>query len=100
MSRTERYSANYEDETSTVNSRVNKNKELYKEVSYAELDNFDLNSNVSVLGQHTTNIDISKIRDILDAKYNEEPRKNALGETEEVELPKKEKKKQTGKSKN
>lgn len=88
MSRTEKYSATYEDESSTVNSRVNRNQDLYKEVSYAELDNFDLNSNVSILGQHTTNIDISKIKDILDERYNEEPRKNVLGDTFEVELPK------------
>lgn len=88
MSRTEKYSATYEDESSNVNSRVNRNQNLYKEVSYAELDNFDLNSNVSILGQHTANIDIGKIKDILDERYNEEPRKNVLGDTAEVELPK------------
>ena len=32
-------------------SRVSRNQELYKEVSYAELDNFDLNSNVLFLEQ-------------------------------------------------
>ena len=88
MSRTEKYSATYEDESSTENSRVNRNQNLYKEVSYAELDNFDLNSNVSILGQHTANIDIGKIKDILEERYNEEPRRNVLGDTVEVELPK------------
>ena len=69
-------------------SRVSRNQELYKEVSYAELDNFDLNSNVSVLGDNTANIDIGKIKDILDEKYNECPKKRALGDTDEIELPK------------
>ena len=69
-------------------SRVSRNQELYKEVSYADLDNFDLNSNVSVLGDNTSNIDIGKIKDILDEKYNETPRKNVLGDTDEIELPK------------
>ena len=69
-------------------SRVSRNQELYKEVSYAELDNFDLNSNVSILGDNTANIDIGKIRDILDEKYNEGPKKKSLGDTDEIELPK------------
>ena len=69
-------------------SRVSRNQELYKEVSYAELDNFDLNSNVSVLGDNTANIDIGKIKDILDEKYNEGPKKKSLGDTDEIELPK------------
>ena len=69
-------------------SRVSRNQELYKEVSYAELDNFDLNSNVSVLGDNTSNIDIGKIKNILDEKYNEGPRKKSLGDTDEMELPK------------
>lgn len=69
-------------------SRVSKNQDLYKEVSYAELDNFDLNSNVSVLGDNTSNIDITKIMDILDERYNDEPKKKSLGDTDELELPK------------
>ena len=44
MSRIEKYSATYEDEPNTVSSRVSKNQDLYKEVSYTELDHFDLNS--------------------------------------------------------
>ena len=69
-------------------SRVSRNQELYKEVSYAELDNFDLNSNVSILGDNTANIDIGKIRDILDEKYNEGTKRKSLGDTDEIELPK------------
>lgn len=75
-------------ETVQASSRVSKNQELYKEVSYAELDNFDLNSNVSVLGDNTSNIDITKIMDILDERYNEVPKKKTLGDTDELELPK------------
>ena len=90
QSRMEKYSTqtNNVNNESQSSSRVSRNQELYKEVSYADLDNFDLNSNVSVLGDNTSNIDIGKIKDILDEKYNETPRKNVLGDTDEIELPK------------
>lgn len=92
QSRTDKYKNNFElvgeSESLQASSRVSKNQKLYKEVSYAELDNFDLNSNVSVLGDNTSNIDITKIVDILDERYNETPRKKTLGDTNEMELPK------------
>lgn len=91
QSRMEKYSTQTNNETnneSQSSSRVSRNQELYKEVSYADLDNFDLNSNVSVLGDNTSNIDIGKIKNILDEKYNETPRRKTLGDTDEMELPK------------
>ena len=91
QSRMEKYNAQTNNETSNEgsrSSRVSRNQDLYKEVSYADLDNFDLNSNVSVLGDNTSNIDIGKIKNILDEKYNETPRKKTLGDTDEMELPK------------
>ena len=92
QSRMDKYRGQDENLNSNENvqasSRVSKNQDLYKEVSYAELDNFDLNSNVSVLGDNTSNIDITKIMDILDERYNEVPKKKTLGDTDELELPK------------
>lgn len=56
-------------------SRARKNADLYKEVNTSELEDFDLNSNVSILGDNTPNIDLEKIQEILDKKYREEPKR-------------------------
>lgn len=69
-------------------SRSQKNKELYKEVSSLELEDFDLNSNASVIGNNTDNISLDEIKEILDKKYHEKPRKRSFGDTDEISLPK------------
>lgn len=75
------------EETSRL-SRTNKNKELYKEVSNLELEDFDLNSNASVIGNNTDNINLDDIKEILDKRYHERPRKKSFGDTDEIPLPK------------
>ena len=69
-------------------SRTKRNQELYKEVSNLEIENFDLNSNVSVIGENTDNISLDEIKDILSEKYRENPRKKSFGDTDEIALPK------------
>ena len=39
-------------------SRTRKNDKLYKEVSSLKIESFDVNSNVSVIGKSSKNIDI------------------------------------------
>lgn len=56
---------------STYKSRTKKNQELYEDVRNSELTNFDVNSNVSVIGTNTKNIDVNKLSQILDKKYND-----------------------------
>ena len=56
-------------------SRAQRNANLYKEVNDSELDDFNLNSNASVLGDNTPNIDLQKIQEILDKKYSVEPKR-------------------------
>lgn len=65
-------------------SRTKKNQELYKEVSKLELEDFDLNSNVSILGDNSANINLDEIKDILDKKYHETPKKKSFGDSEET----------------
>ncbi len=77
------------EEVNTVSSsRTNRNKNLYKEVSNASIEAFDLNSNVSVIGDSTENISLDEIKDILSEKYKENPRKKSFGDTDEIALPK------------
>lgn len=74
-------------EETISSSRVKRNEKLYKEVSNLELEDFDLNSNVSVIGNNTDNININDIKNILDKKYHEHPRKKSFGDTKEMQLP-------------
>lgn len=75
-------------EVTITSSRAQKNQKLYKEVSNLDLKDFDLYSNVSVIGENTDNISLDEIKDILSEKYKENPRRKSIGDTEEIELPK------------
>lgn len=76
------------DDTEIVSSRTKKNQELYKEVGALDLKDFDLNNNVSIIGESTENINIDEIQDILSEKYRDNNRSKSIGDTEEISLPK------------
>ncbi len=80
----------YYDEDDVTNSRYRKHEELYKEISKSELENFEVKSNATVIGENKNEIDVEKIKKILDTKYNEAPKRQSirLEEVEEVEAPK------------
>lgn len=59
-------------------SRVSKNASLYKEINESELDNFSVKSNATVIGNQEPEIDIEKIKKILDKKYNEAPKRRSI----------------------
>ena len=82
------YDNNLDNDVVTSSSRTKKNQNLYKEVSSLDLKEFDLNSNVSVIGENTDNISLDEIKDILSEKYRENTRNKSFGDTEEIELPK------------
>ena len=59
-------------------SRVAKNEELYKEINETSLDNFSVRSNATVIGNQDAEIDIEKIKKILDTKYNNAPKRKSI----------------------
>lgn len=59
-------------------SRVSRNSELYKEINNNELDNFSVKSNATVIGNQEPEIDIEKIKKILDTKYKEGPKRKSI----------------------
>lgn len=59
-------------------SRVAKNEELYKEINDASLDNFSVRNNATVIGNQDPEIDIEKIKKILDTKYNNAPKRKSI----------------------
>ena len=87
QSRMKKYYDNIEDMEEVVPSRAQRNKDLYKEVSNLEIEDFDLHSNVSVLGENTDNIDINDIKEILTEKYAENKKDKSFGSVEEENLP-------------
>lgn len=68
----------YENNDEIVNSRVHKNEELYKEISKSEIDGYEVKSNATVLGENKNEIDVDKIKKILDNKYNEIPKRKSI----------------------
>ena len=83
----------YYDETpSFAPRRTAKNNELYEEIKQSEIDNFDIGSNAKVIGNNESQIDINKLKDILEKNYQEVPKRRSLKldvqEEEEIELEK------------
>ena len=86
-SRTDKY---YDD--NTIGTRTKRNDQLYKDINQTELDNFELKSNATVIGNNKGNsIDVEKIKSILDTHYNDVPRRRSikLEKPEDIEVPKK-----------
>ena len=86
-SRTDKY---YDE--NTIGTRTKRNDQLYKDINQTELDNFELKSNATVIGNNKGNsIDVEKIKSILDTHYNDVPRRRSikLEKPEDIEVPKK-----------
>ena len=66
QSRMERYNS------VTANSRTKKNQALYEGLKNSSLENFDVNSNISVISESTNSIDVAKLKTMLDQKYHDE----------------------------
>lgn len=72
-----------------VGSRVDRNNNLYKDISKKEIESYDLRSNATVIGNSSgNNIDIKKIKSILDTHYNEVPKRRTIQTVEPIEKTK------------
>ena len=72
-----------EDNDKVVSSRVSKHEDLYREISKNEIDGYEVKSNATVLGANENEIDVEKIKKILDTKYNEVPKRKSIRIEEE-----------------
>ncbi len=59
----------YKDNLDFSGSRARKNEELYQEIIYDDLDDINLASNAHVIGENEKNIDIEKIKELLEKNY-------------------------------
>ena len=82
----------YLNETDDAPKRTKKNNELYEEIKHSEISNLHIGSNAKVIGDNKSQIDIDKLKDILEKNYQEQPKRRSvnfdLTEEEEVELEK------------
>ena len=74
-SRMEKY---YTDQDDVIGSRSKKNSDLYREINNSEIDKFDIQSNATVLTDVKNNIDVEKIKKILDTRYNDAPKRKSI----------------------
>lgn len=68
----------YYESDSEIPKRTEKNALLYKEINKSDIDKFKLNSNISVLENNNTSIDIEELKDILDKKYTNPPQRKSI----------------------
>lgn len=68
----------YDAEEEQIGSRAARNENLYKEINKSEIEKFEINSNATILGNNSRNIDVEKIKKILDTKYNEAPKRRSI----------------------
>lgn len=66
------------DEQIGVLSRTKRNEELYQDIRERDLDNINIESNAHVIGDNDNNIDIAKIKELLEKKYQVEPKKTRI----------------------
>ena len=68
----------YTSSASIPHSRASRNEQLYKDINKMELQNYEVKSNATVLGDNRRNIDVDKIKSILDTHYNDAPKRRTI----------------------
>lgn len=68
----------YYENADIKNSRYYKNEDLYKEINKSELNSYEVKSNATILGENKNEIDVEKIKKILDTKYSNTPKRRTI----------------------
>lgn len=84
MKRMEKYGKE-NDNTEFVPKRSVKNEDLYKNIDSEDLDNFRIESNARVIGESDSNIDVERIKEILERNYQDIPKRSKISFEEESE---------------
>lgn len=72
----------YYKENTLEESRTTKNRDIYEKVKEEDFDKLSLTSNISILDTDTTNLDIEKLKNLLEEKYTK-PKRSAPSMDEE-----------------
>lgn len=65
--------------------RVSKNNELYESIKSSEISSFDVGTNARVIGENDSQINVDKIKEILEKNYAEPPKRTVIKDYEEPE---------------
>lgn len=65
----------YYEDNEYIGSRTKRNEQLYQEINQSDLEDINLSCNAHVIGDNDNNIDINKIKELLERKYRNEPKK-------------------------
>ncbi len=68
----------YDEENNNIALRQQKNESLYENLNDYEVDDYKIEANATVLDNNAKNIDVEKIKKILDTKYNKSPKRRSI----------------------
>lgn len=68
----------YDEDHVNTGLRERKNENLYQNIGSLEDLDYKLDTNVTVLDNNAQNIDVERIKRILDTKYNKEPKRRSI----------------------
>ena len=77
----------YDEENNNIALRQRKNERLYENINDYEVDDYKIEANATVLDNNAKNIDVEKIKKILDTKYNKQPKRRSIVVDEHYEEP-------------
>ena len=68
----------YDEENNNIALREQKNLKLYENIKDYEVDDYKIETNATVLDNNAKNIDVEKIKKILDTKYNKQLKRRSI----------------------
>lgn len=77
----------YDEENNNIALRQRKNEKLYENINDYEVDDYKIEANATVLDNNAKNIDVEKIKKILDTKYNKQPKRRSIVIDEDYSEP-------------
>lgn len=77
----------YDEEGTSTLLREQKNVNLYENINNIEVEDYRIDTNESVIDNNAQNIDVERIKRILDTKYNKEPKRRSIAIDIEEETP-------------
>ena len=77
----------YDEENNNIALRQRKNEKLYQNINDYDVDDYKIEANATVIDTNAKNIDVEKIKKILDTKYNKQPQRKSIVIEEEESVP-------------
>jgi len=68
----------YDEKNNNTLLRQQKNENLYENIKNCEVDDYRLDTNITVIEDDVQNIDVERIKKILDTKYNQTPKRRSI----------------------